>query len=82
MSDFLLLAAAAVPDQEVEHLALGVLGPSALEGYRGQYLVAAAVVGEPPQERAVEYDLINEAVEVYTALFHRRPLKYIASRLA
>jgi hypothetical protein len=27
------IAAAAVPDEEVEHLAFGVLGPSPLEGY-------------------------------------------------
>jgi len=54
MAAILLLLAAAVPDQEVEHLVFGVLGPSALEGCRGQYVIAATVVGEPPQERAVQ----------------------------
>ena len=48
--------ATAVPDQEVQDLALGVLGAGAQEGYRGQHVIAAAVVGEPP-ERAVEHDV-------------------------
>jgi hypothetical protein len=43
MSVFLLLLAATVPDEKVEDLSLGVLGPSALEGDRGQHLVAAPI---------------------------------------
>jgi len=44
-----LLLAAAVPDQEVEHLSLGIC-PSALEGDRGQYLVAAPIERKPSQQ--------------------------------
>jgi hypothetical protein len=32
-------------------LALGVLGAGAQEGYRGQYVIAAAIVAEPAQQR-------------------------------
>jgi len=53
----LLLLAAAVPDQEVEHLALGVLGAGARERDRGQPLVAAPIERKPPEQRAVQDDL-------------------------
>jgi hypothetical protein len=46
----LLLLATAVPDQEIEYLALGVFGAGALERDRGHHLVAAAVECEPPQQ--------------------------------
>jgi hypothetical protein len=46
----LLLLAPAVPDQEVEHLALGVLGAGALERDRGQYLLAAPIERKRSQQ--------------------------------
>ena len=41
---------AAVPDQEVQDLAFGVFGPSALEGDCGRHVVATDVVCEPSQQ--------------------------------
>jgi hypothetical protein len=46
----LLLLAAAVPDHELQDSALGVLGPSELEGDCGQYLVSAPIEREPSQQ--------------------------------
>ena len=60
----LLLLAAAVPDQEVEHLAFRVLGARPLEGDRERYVIAAAVEGKPSQKRAIKDDLVHEPIEV------------------
>src|SRR5215472_3421678 len=72
--------AAAMPYQEIKNLALGVLGSRPLESDCERHVVAAAVVRKPPQQRAVEHDLIHKPVKIDSGLFAHRPLRYIASR--
>ena len=77
----LLLLAAAVPDEEVEDLPLRVLDQRSLDVDRNQRVLAAAVVCEPPQERAVEQDAGDEPVEVNArVLVHKRTRLCVAAR--
>ena len=84
----ILLLAAAVSDQEVKHaIAMGVAFSALRNERRDRSEPPAARYGEPPQERDIKHDAVDELVEVNAVVVgvrgaHRRPRAYIASRRA